>query len=119
MDAKENQADIPELIFDTNNISNEAEYNGLLLPFSQVINQLADYEMYIEDPVFGQSLSVESIKIDMPVEIRVDVDDNGKVTLRGSAPTQRTETTILPVFHRVKIEICQDNTTMQQDSRLL
>ncbi|BAZ11125.1 hypothetical protein NIES4071_29510 [Calothrix sp. NIES-4071] len=118
MEAKENQADIPELIFDTSHISKVSQ-NDVLLPFSQVINQLADYEMYIEDPVFGQSLSVESIKIDMPVEIRVSFDDNGEVALKGSAPTQRTETTILPVFHRIKIQICQDNTTMQQDSRLL
>lgn len=112
MDAKESQANIPELIFDTNHISHEPEYNDVLLPFSQVISQLADYEMYIDDPIFGQSLSVENIKIDMPVEIRVDVDDNSEVALKGSAPTQRTETTILPVFHRMIIVITQDDSVV-------
>ena len=45
----------------------------------------------------------------MPVENGVTVDDDGKVTLHGSPPTQLTETTILPVFHQMKLKVVRDD----------
>ncbi|MEO1395813.1 MAG: hypothetical protein AAFV90_23190 [Cyanobacteria bacterium J06634_5] len=78
-----------------------------LLPFSAVIQALTDYEKQRVDPETGQVLTVEKIKVDMPIELRVGVDEAGQVTLRGSAPTQRTETTVLPTFHQMQLTVVE------------
>lgn len=79
-----------------------------LLSFADLIHTLTDYEMQRVDPETGQVLTVEEIKVNMPIELRVSVDDAGQVTLKGAAPTQRTETTVLPVFHQMQVRIVED-----------
>jgi hypothetical protein len=99
--------------------TNELEHSGesptdrpsqddLSLPFHQLIWELVDTEMAIADPTSGMVQIVEQVEIDMPVEIRVEVNEQGQVRLTGSPPTQRTETTILPVFHQMKLRISQE-----------
>lgn len=94
----------PDAITPTNPVNNDS----LLMPFSQLIHDLVDYNKNLEDPLSGQVMTVEQVKLNMPVEINIAVDDQGKVTLNGSPPTQRTETTILPVFHQLKLRVVRD-----------
>lgn len=79
-----------------------------LLSFADLIHTLTDYEKQRVNPETGQVLTVEQIKVDMPIELRVEVDESGQVTLKGAAPTQRTETTVLPVFHQMQLRIVED-----------
>ena len=79
-----------------------------LMPLADLIHTLTDYEKQRINPETGQVLTVEQIKVDMPIELRVSVDDAGQVTLKGAAPTQRTETTVLPVFHQMQLRIVED-----------
>ncbi|MEO1209368.1 MAG: hypothetical protein AAFX78_07480 [Cyanobacteria bacterium J06638_20] len=79
-----------------------------LMPVADLIHTLTDYEKQRVDPDTGQGLTVEEIKVNMPVELRISVDDAGQVTLRGAAPTQRTATTVLPVFHQMQLCIVED-----------
>lgn len=88
--------------------TNLANDDSLLMPFSQLIHDLVDYNKHLEEPILGQVMTVEQVKLNMPVEINIAVDDQGKVTLNGSPPTQRTETTILPVFHQLKLRVVRD-----------
>jgi hypothetical protein len=99
--------------------TNKLEHDGELIidrlsdddlspPFHQLIWELVDTEMAIADPTSGMVQIVEQVEIDMPVEIRVEVNEQGQVKLTGSPPTQRTETTILPVFHQMKIRISRE-----------
>jgi hypothetical protein len=94
----------PDAISPTNPVNDDS----LLMPFSQLVHDLAEYNKNLEDPISGQVMTVEQVKLDMPVEINIAVDDQGKVTLQGSPPTQRTETTILPVFHQLKLRVVRD-----------
>ncbi|WP_163664379.1 hypothetical protein [Adonisia turfae] len=80
-----------------------------LLPFADLVHSLTDYEKQRVNSETGQVLTVEAIKVDMPIELRVTVDDAGQVTLKGAAPTQRTTTTVLPVFHRMQMRIVEDH----------
>lgn len=82
--------------------------DSLLQPFSELVHDLVDYGMYLEDENSGLSMTVENVNLDMPVEIGITVDDDGKVQLKGSPPSQRTKTTILPVFHQMKIKVVRD-----------
>lgn len=89
--------------------SQAASEDDILMPFAIFVQGLADHSLQVADPITGQSLTVDEMKLNLPIEIRVEVDDAGIVTLKGSPPTQRTETTILPVFHQMQLRIAQDD----------
>jgi len=97
-----------QIDFITPSIEEEVIYDDLQQPFSELVHDLVDYGMYVEDTDSGLTMTVENVNLDMPVEIGITVDDNGKVILNGSPPTQRTKTTILPVFHQMKIKVVRD-----------
>ena len=80
-----------------------------LLPFGELVHSLTDYEKQRVNPDTGQVLTVEEIKVDMPIEFRVSVDETGQVSLSGSVPTQRTATTVLPVFHQMQLRVVEDH----------
>ncbi|NEQ76485.1 MAG: hypothetical protein F6K23_27695 [Okeania sp. SIO2C9] len=83
----------------------ELEENEILIPFADMVQQLVDYGEPLEDPFSNQAMIIEKVKVEMPVEIKVLVEDDGKTTLKSNAPTQSTETTIMPVFHQMKITV--------------
>ncbi len=80
----------------------------VLEPFAQLIETLTDYEKEIVDPNTGQAMTIEQLQVDMPIELRVSVAEDDTVTLKGSAPTQRVATTVLPVFHRLKLRVVKE-----------
>jgi hypothetical protein len=49
------------------------------------------------------SFWVEKLELELPFELDVLVDGGGDVRLAGAPPTQYTETTIMPVFHKIKL----------------
>lgn len=51
------------------------------------------------------SMWVEQMEIELPFEIDVVVEPDGRVRLAGGPPTQYTETTFMPVFHKVKLAV--------------
>lgn len=79
-----------------------------LAPIAELIHSLTDYEKQRVDPETGQVLTVEHIKVDIPFELRVSEGEGGLVTVEGSAPSQRTATTVVPVFHRMQLRIVED-----------
>jgi hypothetical protein len=79
--------------------------NNILTPLAQVINQLVDYGDPLEDPITGQALKISEVKVAMPLELRVEPKAAAQVALKASAPTQQTETTVMPVFHRLTLRI--------------
>lgn len=51
------------------------------------------------------SMWVERLEIELPFEMDVLVGSDGRVRLAGSPPTQYTETTFMPVFHKIKLAV--------------
>ncbi|UEM21763.1 hypothetical protein JL100_003070 [Skermanella mucosa] len=78
---------------------------GALAPFGDFAADLAVFAETLEDADAGVSLAVESMTIDLPVELEVLVDDDGRVRLGGEPPTQVTATSVMPVFHRMRITL--------------
>jgi hypothetical protein len=74
-------------------------------PLHAFVEALAVAAEPIVDAQSGAGMFVESLQISMPFELDVHVDDEGHVSLAGSPPTQYTETTILPVFHQLKLRV--------------
>ena len=71
------------------------------------INDLTEGGTYLENEF--QSLSVTEMTLDLPIELSVRHSDEG-LELRSGPPTQRTATSILPVFHRLRVRITQTPT---------
>jgi hypothetical protein len=83
--------------------------NRIFTSLSDTIQQLTNFTDRLEDSESGYALEIEQVNVDLPIELNVSVDDDGAVTLHGSAPTQTTKTTILPVFHRMSLQIVPDD----------
>lgn len=80
----------------------------LHLPFSRLLGELTDIEGQVSELPEIQALLIERVGLDLPVEILVELDEHGFLQILGSPPTQRTETTILPVFHRLALTVERD-----------
>lgn len=74
-----------------------------LLPVSQFMAALGDIQGEIRNEV--SSMSIENIKIEMPFEMDIKNDDNDNLVLSSSPPTQKIETSFMPVFHKIKLNI--------------
>lgn len=55
------------------------------------------------------SLLLESLAVDLPLELSLRRAAGAPLELLGSTPTQRIETTILPVWHRLRLTIVTDH----------
>ncbi|NEQ70044.1 MAG: hypothetical protein F6K21_33430 [Symploca sp. SIO2D2] len=78
-------------------------------PLAEVVGQLTDWDEILAEPQTGSTMHVEAVKLEMPLELLIQADETGKLSLNGSAPTQTTETTIMPVFHRLKLRLEVDH----------
>lgn len=79
--------------------------DGALAPFGDFAADLAVFAETLEDADAGVSLAVDGMTIDLPVELEVLVDGDGRVRLGGEPPTQFTATSVMPVFHRMRITL--------------
>lgn len=54
-------------------------------------------------------IRTERVEVDLPLEVRVGRDESGALTVSATAPTQKFRTSVLPVFHRVRVSIEAEN----------
>lgn len=80
-----------------------------LMPVAQFLGELSGIDGSLEDDFQVQGMSITALQLDLPVELRVEIDAAGRLQVLGCPPTQRTETTILPVFHRMKLHMVRDD----------
>lgn len=52
-----------------------------------------------------ESFRVERLDIALPFEMDAMLDADGRVYLAGGPPTQYTETTFMPVFHKLRLTV--------------
>ena len=88
----------------------------VLLPLARLMHKLTNFEVQIADPQHNQAMTIEQVRVELPVELDVGVDEDGHVHLKGGPPTQRTETTFLPVFHRMGFRLVKDESKHRQPS---
>lgn len=73
-------------------------------------------EYQTETGIERQTMRVEELRVDMPFELDLHVDGD-KVQLLASPPTQRTETTVMPVFHQVRLTVrCDEDDATDERS---
>jgi hypothetical protein len=84
-------------------------FDESLLHFSAFVESLtADLGGRITDEDDIASMSVEEVLVTMPVELEINIDESAHVVVGGAPPTQRTETSVMPVFHRLTLRLVRD-----------
>jgi hypothetical protein len=76
-----------------------------LPPFAEVVASLADIDDPSED---DDAVTVEEIRVGLAIELEVRDADAPSPRVTGSTPTQWTETTVLPAFHRLSMRITRE-----------
>ena len=78
-----------------------ADEFGILGDVSEFVVSLAD----LAADRTGERTIIDSVTVDLPVELAVTVGSDGRVELGSGPPTQRVETSFMPVFHRMKVKV--------------
>lgn len=80
--------------------------DSALNPFSTVIKAFSDLSGTIEDEY--QSMSIERMTIDIPMDFDVYVNDSNGVVIGGGSPNAYADTALTPVYHQVKITLTKN-----------
>ena len=75
------------------------------LPWADFIEASSDVEGAVADPGKGVAMTVERAEINMPVELDIVVDDDGRVEIGAIPPLYYVETSVMPVFHQVTLTL--------------
>ncbi len=84
------------------------DYDGPLLPFADFMNVLGEHHGVVSgavDQETGVRMTVLELAFDLPMELRVRESEAGGLDLRSGPPTQRIETTVFPVLHRLEVRL--------------
>jgi hypothetical protein len=79
------------------------EWANDLPPFGQLVAGLAGLDD--EDDPASPAADLEEIVLTLAIELEVREAEGGRPRLTGSTPTQWTETTVMPAFHRMSMRI--------------
>jgi hypothetical protein len=78
---------------------------SLHMPVSQLVGKLTDYPKFIADRQTGLAMTIEQLTVNIPIELKVIVNPDGTVNIKGSPPTQLVQTTVMPVFHHMRLKV--------------
>lgn len=79
-----------------------------LHPFESLFQALGELDARMSEPALGLAMHVERAAFDLPVELHVEVDEDGGVRMSGAPPTQQVRTTWMPVFHQLRLTVTSD-----------
>ena len=89
--------------------ADETAWGEDLPPFGVLVEALADIEQDDdESDDAAEMMEIEGITLTLAIELAVREANDGAPRVLGSTPTQWTETTVLPVFHRLTMHIVRE-----------
>lgn len=89
----------------TSEESNGGLVDEAMLEMGDFLSQMTDVEGYLTDTEMHISMKIEKLNMSMPVQLDLLVQDDGSIVLGASPPLYYAETTFLPVFHQLTINI--------------
>ena len=80
-----------------------------LPPLAELVASLGDVdeEADPDDDQVVDSMDIDEITLTLAIELEVRDADTERPRVTGSTPTQWTETTVLPVFHRLSMRVAR------------
>ena len=82
----------------------ENDWSDQLPPFAELVAGLSDIDVPDDDDSALSAAELEQIRLTLSIELEVR-EDGGRTRVTGSTPTQWTETTVLPAFHKLSMRI--------------
>jgi hypothetical protein len=86
----------------------ENQWSDQLPPFAELVAGLAEVDVPDEQERAMPAAELEEIRLTLSIELEVR-EDGGRTRVTGSTPTQWTETTVLPAFHRLSMRITRSD----------
>lgn len=86
----------------------EFDLSDRLPPLSEFLAELAAVGNIDPDSAVEEAVSITEIKVDLPFELNL-LEELGAWQLDAAPPTQRIETTVMPVWHRLRLRVTVDN----------
>ncbi len=74
-------------------------------PFSLILELMTSIGERTADDEFDNPVVVTEMTVNMPIEMEVHIDDQGGMTIGSAPPTQKIETTFMPVFQNARLTI--------------
>lgn len=93
---------VAELLVDAE--APEHDWSDQLPPLAQLVAGLSDVGVPDEDESAMTAAELEQIRLTLSIELEVR-EDAGRTRVTGSTPTQWTETTVMPAFHKLSMRI--------------
>ena len=90
---------------DSPDASGSRQVDEAMLPMSAFFAEMTDVDGYLVDDEMGTAAQLQKVEMSFPMELDIQVSEDGSLLLGGSPPLYYTETTFVPVFHQLKIEI--------------
>ena len=85
--------------------ADETWVDEALAPFQSFLGALAATTEAFEDESAGLRTFIEALRVSLPFEMDVLVDDLGRVHLAGGPPVCYTETSVVPIFHQLALGV--------------
>lgn len=85
----------------------ENQIDEAFLSFPELIENLSDVDGVFEEVMDDEKIKmeIESIKMELPIQLDVVVDENGKVLLGSVPPLYDIQTSFDPVFHQIGLTL--------------
>lgn len=87
-----------------------------MVEMSEFISQMTEVDGYLFDEEWQTATRLENVEMEIPIQLDLHVSDNGLVTIGSSPPLFYVDTTVMPVFHQLKVTISV-NENSENDAR--
>lgn len=78
--------------------------DDLLMPLHDLVVTLCEGAR-ADDREMDGAMIITALSLDLPIELRAKWGDDQRLQILASPPTQRINTTFLPIFHRLRVRI--------------
>ena len=90
-------------------LEQEDQYPGLAELLEDILTPQISFEVDPAEPQRGVAMYIETLKLDLPIELQTLRDNNNRFVLGTSPPTQWIETSVQPVLHQLRLTLEVDD----------
>ena len=84
------------------NLNDELVIDESMMTLRDMVNDLVEPIQEVRTDEGDVSFSIDSLYLDMPIQLEVMVNDDGSVVLGTTPPLYKLETSFNPVFHQLR-----------------
>lgn len=90
---------------DENTAFDQPAVDEAMLEMGDFVAQMSDIEGLLVSEEEAMVMQAEKVSLDIPIQLDLRVQEDGTVVIGTSPPLYYVETTIMPVFHQMQLNI--------------